>query len=235
MPAIAANALAMAYGDIRKAYQIVDRIGIRVLRDPYTDKPNVSFYTTKRVGGGVVNFEALKIGKDLYVIQPLSAQRPGLTAGAFPFHTSRSNPMRQDLHNNIQVLSVFDPIDLGTGNTAKVGEIIDRQDAMALEFIIQTGSLADADATFTVLVEDGDDSRPCPTTPRSTTPTCSAPRPAHSFIFSDDNKIAKIGYVGSKRYVRLTVTPANNTGAVLISACAILGSLRAAPNTTQLA
>lgn len=61
--AIATNALAMAYGDIRKAYQIVDRIGIRILRDPFTNKPYVRFYTTKRVGGGVVAFEAIKIGK----------------------------------------------------------------------------------------------------------------------------------------------------------------------------
>ncbi|WP_020469715.1 phage major capsid protein [Zavarzinella formosa] len=63
MPAVTTNALAMAYGDIRTAYQIVDRMGIRVLRDPYTDKPNVAFYTTKRVGGGVVNFEAVKLSK----------------------------------------------------------------------------------------------------------------------------------------------------------------------------
>lgn len=61
--AIASNALAMAYGDIRKAYQIVDRTGIRILRDPYSGKPNVSFYTTKRVGGGVVAPEAIKIAK----------------------------------------------------------------------------------------------------------------------------------------------------------------------------
>jgi HK97 family phage major capsid protein len=53
----------MAYGDVRAASQIVDRTGIRVLRDPFTDKPNIAFYTTKRVGGGVVNFEALKIQK----------------------------------------------------------------------------------------------------------------------------------------------------------------------------
>jgi len=63
MPTLTTNALAMAYGDFRAAYQIVDRMGIRVLRDPYTDKPNVAFYTTKRVGGGVVNFEAYKIAK----------------------------------------------------------------------------------------------------------------------------------------------------------------------------
>ncbi|HYH63348.1 MAG TPA: phage major capsid protein [Urbifossiella sp.] len=63
VPAVASNALAMVYGDIKRAYQIVDRSGIRVLRDPYSSKPNVSFYTTKRVGGGVKNFEAYKIGK----------------------------------------------------------------------------------------------------------------------------------------------------------------------------
>jgi HK97 family phage major capsid protein len=63
MPSVQLNALALAYGDIRAAYQIVDRTGIRVLRDPYTDKPNVAFYTTKRVGGGVVNFEAIKLLK----------------------------------------------------------------------------------------------------------------------------------------------------------------------------
>ncbi|WP_435007994.1 phage major capsid protein [Tundrisphaera lichenicola] len=63
MPAVASAALAMAYGDFREAYQIVDRAGIRVLRDPFTDKPNVRFYTTKRVGGGVKNFEAIKLHK----------------------------------------------------------------------------------------------------------------------------------------------------------------------------
>jgi HK97 family phage major capsid protein len=49
------------YGDIKAGYLVVDRIGIRVLRDPFTAKPYVTFYTTKRVGGGVQNFEALKI------------------------------------------------------------------------------------------------------------------------------------------------------------------------------
>jgi HK97 family phage major capsid protein len=51
------------YGDFRAGYQIVDRVGIRVLRDPYSSKPKVVFYTTKRVGGGVKNYEAIKILK----------------------------------------------------------------------------------------------------------------------------------------------------------------------------
>ncbi|MGZ8286132.1 MAG: phage major capsid protein [Allosphingosinicella sp.] len=60
MPAVGAAAIAILYGDMRETYQIVDRIGIRVLRDPYTNKPFVHFYTTKRVGGGVKNPVAMK-------------------------------------------------------------------------------------------------------------------------------------------------------------------------------
>lgn len=63
MPALAANSLSLAFGDFMAGYQIVDRQGIRVLRDNLTSKPYVKFYTTKRVGGGVVNFEAIKLMK----------------------------------------------------------------------------------------------------------------------------------------------------------------------------
>jgi HK97 family phage major capsid protein len=63
MPVVAANNLVAAFGDLQQAYQIVDRIGIRVLRDPFTAKPFVKFYTTKRTGGGVKNFEAIKLLK----------------------------------------------------------------------------------------------------------------------------------------------------------------------------
>lgn len=63
MPTLATDSLSLAFGDFREGYQIVDRIGMRTLRDPYTDKPYVKFYTTRRVGGGVVNFEAIKFIK----------------------------------------------------------------------------------------------------------------------------------------------------------------------------
>ena len=63
MEAIAADALAIAFGNFKMGYQIVDRFGIRTLRDPYSSKPYVEFYTTKRVGGGVKNFEAIKLQK----------------------------------------------------------------------------------------------------------------------------------------------------------------------------
>jgi len=63
MPDIAANSYSVAFGDFQRGYLIVDRAGIRVLRDPYSSKPNVLFYTTKRVGGGVQNFDAIKLLK----------------------------------------------------------------------------------------------------------------------------------------------------------------------------
>jgi HK97 family phage major capsid protein len=63
MPAVAGDALAVVYADWSEFYTIVDRLGIRVLRDPYTSKPYTKFYTTKRVGGAVTNYEAGKILK----------------------------------------------------------------------------------------------------------------------------------------------------------------------------
>lgn len=63
MPAVATGALAIAVGDFKQGYQIVDRVGIRILRDPFTSKPNVIFYTTKRVGGDVIDFDAIKLLK----------------------------------------------------------------------------------------------------------------------------------------------------------------------------
>ena len=60
MPALGTASLSLALGNFGLGYQIVDRLGIRVLRDPYTEKPYVKFYTTKRTGGAVVNFETIK-------------------------------------------------------------------------------------------------------------------------------------------------------------------------------
>ncbi len=63
MPDIGADAFAIAFGDFRRGYLVVDRLGVRVLRDPYSAKPYVLFYTTKRVGGGVQDFDAIKLMK----------------------------------------------------------------------------------------------------------------------------------------------------------------------------
>ena len=63
MPDIGADATPIAFGDFRRGYLVVDRVGVRLLRDPYSAKPYVLFYTTKRVGGGVQDFDAVKLLK----------------------------------------------------------------------------------------------------------------------------------------------------------------------------
>ncbi len=63
MPDAAADATPIAFGDFSRGYLVVDRTGVKVLRDPYSAKPYVLFYTTKRVGGGVQDFDAIKLLK----------------------------------------------------------------------------------------------------------------------------------------------------------------------------
>lgn len=60
MPAIAASSLSIAFGDFGRGYLIVDRVGVSVLRDPYSNKPYVGLYVRKRVGGAVRDFDAIK-------------------------------------------------------------------------------------------------------------------------------------------------------------------------------
>jgi HK97 family phage major capsid protein len=63
MPGVGANAFAIAFGNFKNGYLIVDRIGTRVIRDPFTNKPYIGFYTTKRTGGAVIDSEAIKLVK----------------------------------------------------------------------------------------------------------------------------------------------------------------------------
>jgi HK97 family phage major capsid protein len=63
MPDIGAGTTPVAFGDFRRGYLVVDRKGVNILRDPYSHKPYVLFYTTKRVGGGVADYDAIKLLK----------------------------------------------------------------------------------------------------------------------------------------------------------------------------
>lgn len=132
-----------------------------------------------------------------------------------------------DLHNKITLKRAISPVSVAD-NTAQVSQIIDMQGHKSLVFAIATGSLADADATFTVLVEHGDASNLSGGTAVPDDMLNGLETDA-SFIFSDDDKVRKIGYRGDKRYVRLTITPANNASAALISAVAIMEPLNTPP------
>ena len=98
MPSKAANALAIAFGNFKRGYTIVDRFGTRMLRDPYTNKPYVGFYTTKRVGGGLVNSEAIKVVKFADKQLAKADQSPFLGVG---FITSFSTAPIKEKHDNL--------------------------------------------------------------------------------------------------------------------------------------
>jgi len=128
--------------------------------------------------------------------------------------------MRTDLFNSINLKRGISPYDHATGDAAVVSQIIDMQGIDSLVFAIATGSLADVDATFTVLVEESDDAAMGSANAVADADLLGTEALA-SFTFAGDDKCYKIGYKGSKRYVTCTITPANNTGSTLMCVIAI--------------
>lgn len=133
----------------------------------------------------------------------------------------------RDLANHIALKRAISPVSV-SDNTAQVSQIIDLAGFGKVMFGILIGSVADADATFAVLLEHGDQANlsDAAAVPDSQLTGTEA---AAGFGFADDDSTRKIGYVGPKRYLRLTVTPTGNASAALIAAVAILSSSRYAP------
>ncbi|MGE3875945.1 MAG: hypothetical protein AB7F74_23570 [Parvibaculaceae bacterium] len=135
----------------------------------------------------------------------------------------------RELHNNIYPKRGLSPKAATTDNTAYVSEIVDRLGFAACEFIALIGANTDANATFAVLFEDGDD------------PSLSdhaavddkfllGTEALAGFQFDDDNEVRKIGYTGSKRYCRVTITPSgNDSGNIFIAGVWLLGHPASAP------
>jgi hypothetical protein len=141
--------------------------------------------------------------------------------------------MMKDLHNSIKCSSAEPPVAALTNlNTPFVSTILDTAGFGSAEFVGHLGTDTDADVTFTVLVEDGDN---------SALSDAAAVADAHllgveamALDFASDNKVFKIGYVGPKRYVRVTLTPsANGAGDVFFAAIWIQGHPRKGPQSTQ--
>jgi hypothetical protein len=133
----------------------------------------------------------------------------------------------RDLVTSIHPLRAISPQAV-SDNTALVGQIIDRQGFDSLTFVIATGALADTDATFAVAVEHGDqanlsDAAAAPAADLIGTVTDAG------FNFADDDETRKIGYQGTKRYVRIRITPANNSAAANLCAVAVLAHPHVAP------
>lgn len=135
----------------------------------------------------------------------------------------------RDLANSLTVRRAISPAAAVTDNTPLVSQIVDLAGFSKALFAIAIGNLADADATFAVTVDHGDvanlsDAAAVPAAKLTGTLV------AASFASNHDDQVREIGYVGGKRYVRLTITPSNNTGAAFVSAVAILSGSRYGPN-----
>lgn len=131
----------------------------------------------------------------------------------------------KDMHNLIDPRRVISPTRV-TDNTAQVGQIIDHAGYESAEYVVTTGTLADADATFTALLEESNDSGMAGAAAVAAGDRLGS---LPSFVFSDDDKVFKCGYIGNMRYTRLTITPALNTGNADISAMCVLSNARHQP------
>ena len=133
----------------------------------------------------------------------------------------------KDLFNQINPKQCISPVS-EAANTAHVGSIIDKSGYESLTYIISTGSIGDAGAEFTVLLEE-DSAANMGTATAVDDKDLLGTEVLASFIQSDDDKCFKLGYIGSKRYTRLTITPTNNGTAALFGVVALLGNPQLAP------
>ena len=117
--------------------------------------------------------------------------------------------MLRDMTNNLTLKRALSPVVAGTDNTAYVSQILDCRDYGAVMFALAIGANTDADATFTVLLEESADSGMSGATAVADA-DMNGTEVLASFQFDDDNECRKLGYTGIKRYIRATVTPANN-------------------------
>jgi hypothetical protein len=138
----------------------------------------------------------------------------------------------RDMHNGVKYTRALSPLTQTNADTAFVTQIIDTAGYESLEFVIQLGAMTDADVTAVVLVEDGDNSSLNDNAAVADAYLLGT-ETAAAFQFGDDLGIRKIGYVGSKRYVRMTITPTgNNSGALPIAVLAVQGHARHMPTAT---
>jgi hypothetical protein len=134
----------------------------------------------------------------------------------------------RDLMNAIAPKRGLSPVASGVDNTPLVSQIIDMQGYDSLTWLIATGAIPDADATFAVTMDEGEQANLSDAAAVAAADLIGTLALA-GFIFSDDDKVFKVGYKGAKRYVRLTITPSLNTGATLLCAIALRGHPAAVP------
>lgn len=126
----------------------------------------------------------------------------------------------KDMMNQFHPVVAIAPV-VATDNTALASSALDRIGYDSVTFVIATGTLADADATFAVLVEECDTSNGVYTAVADG--DLIGTEALAGFTFAADGATRKIGYRGIKRYLKLTVTPSANSGNAPLAAVAIMG------------
>lgn len=134
----------------------------------------------------------------------------------------------RDIISHLDFKRGISPAAAVTDNTAFTSQIVNRLGFESVAFLLIMGAIADADVTFTTLVEHGDaanlsDATAVPDDMLNGTEALATP------LFGSDDKVFKIGYVGGKQYVRVTVTPANNSGNIFAAGAWILGHANLRP------
>lgn len=136
----------------------------------------------------------------------------------------------RDLHHNITPARGISPAAAGTDNTAIVSQINDRAGYDSVEFIILIGANTDTNATFAVKVEESDDAGFASPNEVDDINLLGTEAAASFTAADDDNKVRKIGYVGNKRYQRVTITPSgNDSGNIYVAGVWLNGHPRHAP------
>lgn len=135
----------------------------------------------------------------------------------------------RDIANNVNLRPAFVPGAAVTDNTVQTSTILDTYGYGAAMLGLVTGTLTDADATFTVALSESNDSGMAGANVVSATDMTSIA--LASFDFSADNVCKKLGYIGGKRFLQATITPATNTGNLFVAGMWILGKPVHAPTS----
>lgn len=126
----------------------------------------------------------------------------------------------KDIINGFDTKQLFPPIAAVTDNTPQVSAIIDCRNTSFVALVLNLGTLTAAAATFTVLLEEGNDPALADAAHVDIADMIGTEALA-GFTSDSDNKTRKLGYIGSKAYIRMTVTPANNSGNLFLSGVAL--------------
>jgi hypothetical protein len=131
------------------------------------------------------------------------------------------------MHSNVKPMLGFAPV-VVTDNTATSTSWVDRQGYESVEFVIATGTLADSDAVFTIVVQDADASDQADAANVADDYLLGTEASA-GFTFAADSATRRVGYCGRKRYVKLTCTPSGNTGNAPLACVCLLSRAHSRP------